>query len=516
MSVSIDRIIKKAEKSAKFGDFNAAKSTCYEGLEKYPNNPRLNALEKRLTNAEPSKIVRLPQAICEELTALSEASQFILLIKRCSELLERYENSPMIWNILGSAQLHEGFQQLAEASLKKCIEIAPTYYAGYSNLGNVYLEVGRLGEAEAMHRKAAKLAPFCARTQNNFGALLEELGRYKEAFEYFKKAASLEPDYATAVYNLAAMNLKFRNFSDGWQQRESRWTKEKKEPGPRPIVTAKPLWDGSEVDRLFVWSEQGVGDEVMFASCFNDLVHACNHLTVACERRLIPIFQRSFGSKIQFVDRLSEFSDEHFDTHAPMLTATGFVRGSIDAFNSSANGYLKTDKTIRESLRQTLAEHSKGKKIVGISWLSKNERLGKKRSISPVELVSALPDDYFLLNLQYGDVSEQLSEIRMKLNRAVATFDNIDNWNDLDLFSNLIAACDKVVSIDNSTVHFAGALGIECHVLLPHSSDWRWGLQDERRSYWYNSLQLHHQSRLDDWTNPIKSLVSALNENSPR
>ena len=99
MSVSIDRIIKKAEKSAKFGDFNAAKSTC-EGLEKYPNNPRLNALEKRLTNAEPSKIVRLPQAICEELTALSEASQFILLIKRCSELLERYENSPMIWNIL--------------------------------------------------------------------------------------------------------------------------------------------------------------------------------------------------------------------------------------------------------------------------------------------------------------------------------------------------------------------------------------------------------------------------------
>ena len=62
-------------------------------------------------------------------------------------------------------------------------------------------------------------------------------------------------------------------------------------------MTSRPLWDGSEVDRLFIWSEQGVGDEVMFASCFNELVHRCEQLIVACENRLIPIFQRSFGSK---------------------------------------------------------------------------------------------------------------------------------------------------------------------------------------------------------------------------
>ena len=77
---------------------------------------------------------------------------------------------------------------------------------------------------------------------------------------------------------------------------------------------------------------------------------------------------------------------------------------------------------------------------------------------------SALPEDCFLLNLQYGDVSQDLSEIRLKLNRSVASFNNIDNWNDLDAFTHLISACDKVVSIDNSTVHFAGALGKECHV----------------------------------------------------
>ena len=113
-------------------------------------------------------------------------------------------------------------------------------------------------------------------------------------------------------------------------------------------------------------------------------------------------------------------------------------------------------------------------------------------------------------------MSQDLSEIRLKLNRSVASFNNIDNWNDLDAFTHLISACDKVVSIDNSTVHFAGALGKECHVLLPYSSDWRWGLRDEKQSYWYNSLRLYHQEKLDDWTSPIKSLLSDLNENSPR
>ena len=69
--------------------------------------------------------------------------------------------------------------------------------------------------------------------------------------------------------------------------------------------------DGSEVDRLFVWSEQGVGDEVMFASCFNDLVHKCDrllwHVSV-----VDPNFPAQLWFKIKFIDRKSAFSDQHF------------------------------------------------------------------------------------------------------------------------------------------------------------------------------------------------------------
>ena len=231
--------------------------------------------------------------------------------------------------------------------------------------------------------------------------------------------------------------------------------------------------------------------------------------------RLRSLFERSFGDKITFVSRGKDVPDEQFDFHAPMLTATGLLRQHIDDFRSSNTAYLKPAKHVVDSLRKTMLEASGGKPIIGMSWLSKNKKVGKKRSISAVDLALAIPDDFFLVNLQYGDVSEDVRNIGLMTQKGIAIFDNIDNWDHLDSFAALIAACDKVVSIDNSTVHFAGALGKECHVLLPYSCDWRWGLQEHKDSHWYKSISLHRQTKLNDWSDAIKSLQSALNENSP-
>ena len=147
--------------------------------------------------------------------------------------------------------------------------------------------------------------------------------------------------------------------------------------------------------------------------------------------------------------------------------------------------------------------------------MSKNKRLGRRRSISLTELVGAIPEDYFIINLQYGEVMADLREVETHLGRGVSTFDDIDNFSHLDKFAALISACDAVVSIDNSTVHFAGALGTACHVLLPYSADWRWGYNTETESYWYQSLSLHRQQKLNDWAGSLQSLGSALNKNSP-
>jgi hypothetical protein len=45
------------------------------------------------------------------------------------------------------------------------------------------------------------------------------------------------------------------------------------------------------------------------------------------------------------------------------------------------------------------------------------------------------------------------------------------------------------VSIDNSTVHFAGAIGKKTEVLMHESADFRWEMQGNTTK-WYKSLSL--------------------------
>ena len=53
---------------------------------------------------------------------------------------------------------------------------------------------------------------------------------------------------------------------------------------------------GHEKDSLAIYMEQGVGDEVMYSWYFDFLQKDTTDLIVECDRRLIPIFERTFPS----------------------------------------------------------------------------------------------------------------------------------------------------------------------------------------------------------------------------
>jgi ADP-heptose:LPS heptosyltransferase len=99
------------------------------------------------------------------------------------------------------------------------------------------------------------------------------------------------------------------------------------------------------------------------------------------------------------------------------------------------------------------------------------------------------------VNLQYGDVRNDLAEIHPL---RIHHFDECNPLRDLDEFAALVASLDLVISVDNATVHFAGALGVPVWILLPWESDWRW-MRDRVDSPWYRSATLYRQSRPGDW-----------------
>ena len=74
------------------------------------------------------------------------------------------------------------------------------------------------------------------------------------------------------------------------------------------------MWDGSPLKEktLLIYTEQGIGDEIMFASCFEEIIEQIGECIVECDKRLIPIFTRSFPKAI-FMEHVKEASAIHLN-----------------------------------------------------------------------------------------------------------------------------------------------------------------------------------------------------------
>ncbi|HXC61024.1 MAG TPA: polysaccharide pyruvyl transferase family protein [Steroidobacteraceae bacterium] len=116
-------------------------------------------------------------------------------------------------------------------------------------------------------------------------------------------------------------------------------------------------------------------------------------------------------------------------------------------------------------------------------------------------------------NLQYGDHRDEISRFNRTAANPLLSFEDIDPLRDLDDFAALLSALDLVISVDNSTVHLAGALGVPTWLLLPYQADWRWrrGLE---RSEWYKSLRLFWQAGPGTaaWTEVIERVHDELQQ----
>ncbi|MEX2449661.1 MAG: hypothetical protein WD407_02285, partial [Rhodospirillales bacterium] len=146
----------------------------------------------------------------------------------------------------------------------------------------------------------------------------------------------------------------------------------------------------------------------------------------------------------------------------------------------------------------------------GVSWRSGNEELGAARTAG-LDLwrpVLATPGCAFI-NLQYGDVKAELDDFAGRRGIDILFDDSANPLKDMDTFAAQIAALDLVISIDNSTVHLSGALGVPTWTLLPTAPDWRWMLERED-SPWYPAMRLFRQRAAGNWTDVFTRVADSL------
>jgi hypothetical protein len=379
-------------------------------------------------------------------------------------------------------------------------------------LGDIFQELDHPEEAIGSYISAISLNPFDAELQNNYGNVLKDLGLFEKAIKAFTKALELSPTYDSVRTNLGLLHWRKMNFKLAFDLMEWRWSGEDKFAESK-FEGKKPTWNGVEREEIFVWKEQGIGDEIMFGSMIPELNEKSGGLVIECDRRLIPLYERSFPVNIRFIDDRTQLSLDDYDSHIAIGSLAKHFRHDLKDFKNVASGWLKADAKRVDSIRSSLS-NDEPDRIVGISWFTESTAKGSEKRNIPLNIlanyVKKMPGR--LVSLQYGDTADDIKKLNEDHGVEIITLEELDLYNDIDGLAALISACDVVISIDNLTVHLAGALGADTRVLLPALSNERWGT-DVSDSYWYDYLTLYRQDKPGQWGAQLEDLITDLDCN---
>jgi tetratricopeptide (TPR) repeat protein len=393
----------------------------------------------------------------------------------------------------------------AVACYERALALKPDYAEAHYNLGNARQAQDNPEAAAACFERAIAIKPSYAEAHYNLACVLQQQGRLDLALPRFQAAVKLKPDYAQARFGQALAQIQSGDFTHGWRTYEARWQSIDHDTPMRAYPL--PLWSGEKLlcDRLLLWGEQGVGDEIMFAGLVPDVLRSGNPITLDCDPRLRPLFARSFPG-IEVVSNPDP--DAQFAAHLPSGSLPGLFRTTESAFAASTTPHLKPDPVERDRFRSS---YSDGRRLIGLAWQTRNAKTGRKRSIdlSALKPLFALPNIRWI-SLQYGDF-DGLEQQATTCKAPIFIDRSVDQLADIDRFAAQVAAMDHVLTIDNSTAHLAGALGVPVWLMLPFAADWRW-LKDRDDSPWYATMRLFRQPVAGDWPSVLRSVQGALKD----
>ncbi|MDX2221192.1 MAG: tetratricopeptide repeat protein [Rhodospirillaceae bacterium] len=402
----------------------------------------------------------------------------------------------------------------ALAAFEQAMKLAPDDPEPLNNYGETLSKLSRFAEGEAVLRRVLAARPNHIEAHTNMGTALWGLGRLDEAADSFRRVIALKPDVAMAHKNLGMVLLLQGHLAQGWREYDWRWLADSipLRQYPCPVWTGAPLGDGA----LFVWAEQGVGDEILHLSMLADLLARGIKLIWEVDERLVPLVQRTYpGARI--IPRRSPTALDFAGVaaHLPAGSLGQVFRADMAHFPRGRRGYLEPDRARSAALRAAL-NLAPGEKLIGLSWLSTNIKFAASKSTKLADWAPliATPGVRFV-DLQYGDTSAERAALARDHGVTLHHVDGLDLKADIDGVAALAAACDLVITVSNTTAHIAGAIGAPGWVMIPAGIGkfWYWGF-DAATSPWYPSLSLLRQADDQDWSpiladikNRLKSLV---------
>lgn len=426
------------------------------------------------------------------------------------QALSRGANNGTVHNTLGAAYYEKDRLDEAFHHLKAALALQPDFPEAHSNIGLLLFRGLEQFDEGASHLETAlRLKPDHAGALCNWIMVLQHRGRIEEALSLCNELLTRDPTLHEARLIRGLILLGKREFSPGWADYELR-------KAVRSNYQLRslpwPEWSGSSLKgkTIYVHLEQGLGDEIMFASCLPDIIAEANKCICECSPKLHRLFRHSFpGAVIVGKEAWREpgFSALHAPDHQTAIgSLPRFLRNSPQDFPMH-QGYLTADPD-RVTYWRTRLAALPGRTKIGISWRggAKSTR-GTLRSIPLHQWlpILTLPDCDFV-SLQYSECEEELADVRRLGLRVEHWQEAIDDYSET---AALVTALDLVVSVQTAVVHLAGALGKPVWALISAAAEWRYGCSGETMP-WYPSARLTRQTTIGEWDSVIARLQSAL------
>jgi tetratricopeptide (TPR) repeat protein len=385
----------------------------------------------------------------------------------------------------------------------------------WNDLGAMYLELADLDAAQRCFEAAVELKPNYLEALNNLGLVHEFKGEGAAVLAVAERIAAINPNDPAHVQKRGVSRLSQGHLVSGWKDYRARFSN----PAHKGwhVGIPKPMWDGiaplTDIG-ILVWSDQGLGDQILTASLLPDVVAAAERVVFSCEPRLAALIERSFPQvrAVSLFDvPLRRVDVSETDVQASISELGPAFRPDMTRFPKHS-GYLKADPTkVAELMARYAALSSPGEKrgpVIGISWHSTNELARGKKSVALDQWAPILnaPGVRFV-SLQYGDVAAEVATS----GKNIFIDHAVDAVKDVDLFAAQVAAMDVVISTSNTTVHMAGALGVPTLCLTPlgEGRPWYWFVGHEV-SPWYPSVRHIWQTKRGQWGDVLERAATSM------
>lgn len=381
---------------------------------------------------------------------------------------------------------------------KASIDNSPNDAVGWLSFGRMSEELWRTDEALKAYEKALKYADRDETVQavyGNLAALYIDNANYAEAKKWALKCLERWPDDYKARANLGFAQLGLREWSEGWANYRhilGHHTRTKFN------YKDEPEWDGTPGKKIVLYGEQGIGDEISFASMVPDAIAVAEKVIIDCDARLAGLFKRSFPRASVYGTRKFKpteqkvsvwgAGDREFDASLAIGQIGEYFR--TDPSQCPGTAYLVPDPDRVFMWKALFA--AKQKPVIGIAWKGGIPKTGahmRRWTLEQLLPVFRSVDAHWVV-LEYKSASGELEEFCSKHPEIdIKEYPHATLTKDYDDTAALVAALDLVFCVQTAVAHLGGALGVPTWVCVPPCSQWRYGSEGDSIP-WYKSMRV--------------------------